>query len=218
MNGASLASTLAAAFGRLAESGDELRELDAAVGDGDLGVTVVKGAAEVRSRLATLPPDVRPTDVVLAMADAFGNANPSTFALLVSRGLVAGARAIGDVDEFTTTDSVTLGRAAADAIMRRGKSAVGDKTLLDALVPSLDAAELHSSDGAAALESAIAAAAAGIAGVTDIAARKGRAAWAGERGIGIPDPGATAYLRFLEAMRESLTDQLPTDPDEGEAQ
>ena len=42
--------------------------------------------------------------------------------------------------------------------------------------------------------------------------------FAGERGIGIPDPGATAYLRFLEAMRESLTDQLPTDPDEGEAQ
>lgn len=211
MNGAGLASILAAAFGRLAESSEELRELDAAVGDGDLGVTVAKGAAEVRSRLATLPPDVRPADVILATADAFGNANPSTFAALVSRGLVAGARATEGVDDFTTLEFVTLGRAAADAIMRRGKSALGDKTLLDALVPSLDAAELHPSDGAAAMDAAIAAAAAGIAGVTDIAARKGRAAWAGERGIGIPDPGATAYLRFLEALSGSSTGSSSVD-------
>ena len=200
MNGPDLAAVLATAFGRLSDSSDELRELDAAVGDGDLGVTVTKGAAAVESRLAALPPDVRPSDVIRATADAFGNANPSTCALLVSYGLVAGARTAEECNEITTSDVITIGRAAAAAIMRRGKSSVGDKTVLDALVPSLDAAELHPSDGTAALTAAIAAASAGIADATGMAAKKGRAAWAGERGIGVPDAGATAYLRFLEAL------------------
>lgn len=201
MNGSELSAVVATAVTRLADSSDELRELDAAVGDGDLGVTVTKGAAAVASRLSDLPADVRPSDVIRATADAFGSANPSTFASLISYGLVSGARTTQDVDDLTTADVVNLGRAAAAAIMRRGKSSLGDKTLLDALVPSLDAAELHPSDGAGALSAAISAAAEGIAGVTGLAARKGRAAWAGERGIGVPDPGATAYLRFLEALR-----------------
>lgn len=201
MNGSELSAVVATAVTRLADSSDELRELDAAVGDGDLGVTVTKGAAAVASRLSDLPADVRPSDVIRATADAFGSANPSTFASLISYGLVSGARTTQDVDDLTTADVVNLGRAAAAAIMRRGKSSLGDKTLLDALVPSLDAAELHPFDGAGALSAAISAAAEGIAGVTGLAARKGRAAWAGERGIGVPDPGATAYLRFLEALR-----------------
>ncbi|MHB1164120.1 MAG: DAK2 domain-containing protein [Candidatus Nanopelagicales bacterium] len=201
MNGAELAGALAQAFARLAGSSDELRELDAAVGDGDLGITISKGAAAVGSRLAALPPDVQPSQVIAATAEAFGTANPSTYAALVSSGLTAGARTTEGLDGIATPQVVSLGRAAVATIMRRGKSSVGDKTLLDALVPSLDAAELHPTDGLAALDAAIAAAAAGIDRVTGIAARKGRAAWAGERGVGVPDAGATAYLRFLEALR-----------------
>ena len=94
---------------------------------------------------------------------------------------------------------VAFGRVVAETIARRGKSAVGDKTILDALVPSLDAAELSADGGA--LEAAITAAATGIAETAAIAAKKGRAAWAGDRGIGVADAGATAYLRFLEALR-----------------
>ncbi len=201
MNGAELAAVLATAFARLADASDELRELDAAVGDGDLGITISKGAAAVGARVSALAPDVLPSDVILATADAFGTANPSTFASLVSSGLVAGARTTSGLAELSTPEVVALGRAAAATIMRRGKSSVGDKTLLDALVPSLDAAELHADDGTEALDAAIAAAVAGIAGVAGIAASKGRASWAGERGIGVPDAGATAYLRFLEALR-----------------
>ena len=91
-------------------------------------------------------------------------------------------------------------RAAADTIAARGKSAVGDKTLLDALVPSLDAAEAAVAGGAAALAAATAAARNGVAETAGLVSQRGRAAWIGERGRGHPDAGATVYLRFLEAL------------------
>lgn len=201
MNGAELRETLASAFARLADSSEELRALDASVGDGDLGITVSLGSKAVITRLAELPDVCKPSDVIAATADSFGNANPSTFAALVSAGLMAGSRSIESLDEIFGPEVVAVGRVAAETIAKRGKSAVGDKTLLDALVPSLDAAEQHPTDGVVALAAAISAAALGIAETAGIAARKGRAAWAGERGIGEPDAGATAYLRFLEALR-----------------
>lgn len=200
MKGTELVIILSSSFGRLSNSSDELRGLDAAVGDGDLGITVSKGAEAVCLRISELAPDVLPGDVILATAEAFGAANPSTFASLVSSGLVAGVQTLNGLEDLSTPEIVALGRTAAATIMRRGKSSVGDKTLLDALVPSLDAAELHVEDGVLALKAAIAAAALGIESVTGIAASKGRAAWAAERGIGIPDAGATAYLRFLDAL------------------
>jgi dihydroxyacetone kinase-like protein len=206
MNGTELATVLSLAFARLANASDELRELDAAVGDGDLGITVTKGAEAVGLRLSELAPGVLPGDVILVTAEAFGEANPSTFASLVSSGLVAGVQTVNGLEELSTPEIVALGKTAAATIMRRGKSSVGDKTLLDALVPSLDAAELHAHDGAMALEAAIVAAAIGIDSVTGIAANKGRAAWAAERGIGIPDAGATAYLRFLDALTYATTE------------
>lgn len=204
MKGIELAAVLSLAFARLANASDELRQLDAAVGDGDLGITITKGAEAVGLRLSELEPDVLPGDVILATAEAFGTANPSTFASLISSGLVAGVQVVNGLEEVSTSEILALGKTAADTIMRRGKSSVGDKTLLDALVPSLDAAELHAHDGVVALEAAILAAASGIDSVTGIAATKGRAAWAAERGIGIPDAGATAYLRFLKALNFAI--------------
>ena len=201
MNGAELATAIDRACTRLGDASDELRELDAVVGDGDLGVTIAQGTAAVRARLAELPGDVEPSHVVSAAAEVFGSTNPSTFASLVASGLRSEAREFEGRTDWSVADSVELGRVVAATIARRGKSSVGDKTVLDALVPSLDAASLHLSDGAAALAAAIDAAKAGIASVTDVPAQKGRAAWAGERGVGFADAGATAYLRFLEALQ-----------------
>jgi dihydroxyacetone kinase-like protein len=200
VNGSQLAEVISRACQRLGEGSDEFRELDAAAGDGDLGITVAQGSAAVRDRLADLPADISPADVVSLAAEVFGSSNPSTFGSLITSGLMAGARESEAGTDWGVADSVALGRVVAATIARRGKSAVGDKTVLDALVPSIDAASEHLTDGAAALAAAIAAAEAGIAAVTDVAPRKGRAAWAAERGIGVPDAGATVYLRFLEAL------------------
>lgn len=211
MRGQELRVVLRGAFERLAETKDELRDLDSAVGDGDLGITVSAGAAAAIEATRNLPEDATPHAVVVACAAAFASANPSTFAALAAAGMLSGAEKILGLVEIDREDIIRFGRAAAEAIARRGKSALGDKTMLDALVPSIDALEAGFSDDGRALEAAIAAARAGIDQTSGQVSRRGRAAWAGERGIGAPDAGATAYLRFIEALRtESQSEKWKT--------
>jgi phosphoenolpyruvate---glycerone phosphotransferase subunit DhaL len=100
---------------------------------------------------------------------------------------------------------VTMSQQAVPAIAKRGKAEVGDKTVLDALVPSVTALEASTSDES--LGAMIAAARKGTEDTTASVSRRGRAAWLGERTIGHPDPGATAYLRFLEALQQAWSER-----------
>lgn len=209
MTGAELKTLLAQVTTDLEQSATELRELDAAIGDGDLGITVSVGSAAVRSALAEQDyeaDEATVRDVMLTAARAFANANPSTFAALVASGLLRGAKAVGG-DPVSLEDAVHIGRAVFDGISQRGKSNLGDKTVLDALGPSIDALEesarANSSTGEA-LQAAIEAARRGIEMTTTLVNQKGRAGWLGERTAGHPDPGATTYLRYLEAWQKSV--------------
>lgn len=205
-----LVARLDGALARLAGSQEELRELDAALGDGDLGITVSRGAEAVRTKLAALDNATFP-GLLRAAGTAFASANPSTFAALVGGALLAAAKAVG-TDEPTAGDAVATGRAAADSIQRRGKSQQGDKTVLDALIPSVDILEsmaLRSESGTRALEAMVSRARDAIAATTPLQSRRGRASWVGERGTGHPDPGATAYLRFLEALHAEWASREP---------
>jgi dihydroxyacetone kinase-like protein len=204
MNAQELSQRLIAALLILDESSDELRELDSTVGDGDLGVTVHSIVTAAKSALQELPAEVTPEELLTLMGTTVSTANPSTFGSLVGAGIGAGAKVVAGVTDLSQVDFVRFGWAVSESIARRGKSAVGDKTVLDAIVPSLAALEDSEATGAAALELAIAAAAVSIELSAGEVAKKGRAAWAGERGIGSPDAGAVAYLRFLEAIRDSL--------------
>jgi dihydroxyacetone kinase-like protein len=197
MNGAAFRELLVEALPRLELARDELRDLDAAIGDGDLGITVGDGAAAARTALLALPDD-RPIGAILfAIAPAVARANPSTFAGLVAMGLLAASRSLGDRDDVDFEAGLAAARAGADAIAARGKSALGDKTLIDALVPSLEAAATHPE---APFEAAVEAAKQGVEETRGLTSQRGRAAWLGERSRGHPDPGATAYLRLLEAL------------------
>jgi dihydroxyacetone kinase-like protein len=182
---------------------DELRALDAALGDGDLGITVSAGSAAVRSALEALeaPPDVR--QVLLAAAKAFSTANPSTFAALIGGGLLAAAKAVEGRTELGRADALTIGEAAAARIAERGKAQLGDKTVLDALVPSLDTLRSYAGDDAGALDAMIETARDQLVVTAALRSARGRAAWVQERSMGHPDPGATAYLRFLEELRSA---------------
>lgn len=187
---------LDAALSRLAEHAEVLRDLDAAVGDGDLGITVAAGAAAVRQQLEDAPPVTVP-DLLRTTAAAFARANPSTMAALVGAGLLAAAKEV-EGEEWSAPVAERVGRAAAARIAERGKAELGDKTVLDALVPSVEA--LAGVQDGAFLPAMIAAARSGVEGTSGRAGRRGRAAWVGERGIGHPDPGASAYLLFLESV------------------
>lgn len=199
MNGSELVALLDAALERLAESRDELRRLDADLGDGDLGITVEKGCGAVRAKLAELA-DPSPAEVLRAAGSAFATANPSTFAALTGGGLLAAAKAVADADELARDTALTIARAVADSIKTRGKAELGDKTVLDALVPSVEALDRAEGDDRAALGAMVDAARAGVAESASSESRRGRASWLQERSAGHPDPGATAYVRFLESL------------------
>jgi len=201
MTGDQLRILLDRAFEILAESADELRDLDAAVGDGDLGVTVRGGAAAARKAMRSLPESVTPAEIFRGLASAISSANPSSFAALVATALLAAARSVATSSSIARDDIVTMAQEATAAVKKRGKSTLGDKTVLDALIPSVLALEASTSDGG--LAAIIAAARKGIDETTPNVSRRGRAAWLGERGQGHPDPGAVAYLRFLEALERS---------------
>lgn len=203
MTGPELVRLLDAALERLGGSVDELRDLDAALGDGDLGITVGKGCDAVREKLAGLA-EPSPGDVLRNAGAAFAGANPSTLAALVGGGLLAAARAVGETQEFGRADALGVGRAAADSIQTRGKAEPGDKTILDALLPSLDALERADGDAGAAVAAMVDAARAGVEETAGLQSQRGRASWIGERSAGKPDPGATAYLRFLESVAAVL--------------
>ena len=102
------------------------------------------------------------------------------------------------VTDITVTDAARFIRAAGDNIAQRGKTQLGDKTILDAIMPAADALD-DASDGTSGLEAAIAGAERAVIDTTALQSRRGRASWLQERSIGLQDPGATAFLRFLES-------------------
>ena len=208
MTGSELRELLHAVLASLGEQADEFRKLDAAVGDGDLGVTVRQGAAAVRQALDDLGDGgTTVADVIMASARAFSQANPSTMSALTAGGLIKAAKAIGD-DPVNLEQAVAAGRAFYDSVAARGKSSRGDKTMLDAIGPSVDAlaaTNTRGGSGAEGLDAAIAAAERGIEETTPLNSKKGRARWVGERSQGHPDPGAVLFLRFLEAWRDATS-------------
>jgi dihydroxyacetone kinase-like protein len=181
---------------------EELGDLDAALGDGDLGITISLGSKAVIASLESLSAEATPAEVIQACATSFAEANPSTFAALISGGLLAGARVFVGKSAITMLDAANFIKAVADSISTRGRSVAGDKTVLDAILPARDAlaANLNSES---ALDSAIDAAEQAVNETKMMQSKRGRAAWLQERSIGLQDPGATAFLYFLKSWKAS---------------
>jgi dihydroxyacetone kinase-like protein len=201
MTGDELRALLRAALPGLRAHVEELRDLDAALGDGDLGITVDGATGAALAALEAIPAGSPPSAVLQALGPVVARANPSTFSALAMGGLLAASRAVAGEASVDAAGWVRAGRAAAEAIGTRGKSAVGDKTVLDALVPSLDAADAAlTAGGVLAIDAAVLGARAGVDASAALVSRRGRAAWIGERGQGSRDAGAVAWLRLLEAV------------------
>jgi phosphoenolpyruvate---glycerone phosphotransferase subunit DhaL len=194
-----LRDLLVAAMPDLAGARDELRALDAAIGDGDLGITVAGGAAAIQAALAAEEP-ASVAAVLRTAARAFAKANPSTMSALTAAGLLAAARELGEETALDRDASIRLLAAAMAAMAARGGAEPGDKTILDAVQPSLEALRAAPPHSPNALEAMIKAARAGVDSTAQQPSRRGRAAWLGERSAGHPDGGATAYVRFLESL------------------
>ncbi|MGR9246633.1 MULTISPECIES: dihydroxyacetone kinase subunit DhaK [Rhizobium] len=160
----------------------ELNRLDGRVGDGDTGSTVATGARSVLARLDTLPLD-RPAATLASLGDILGTSMGGSSGVLLSIFFTAAAKAMADKADI----SAAL-LAGLDRMTFYGGAGVGDRTMVDALSPALQA--LASGDVIAAAK---AAAAGAESTKTMMKARAGRASYVGERDLaGVADPGAVA--------------------------
>jgi dihydroxyacetone kinase-like protein len=187
-----------------AENRQQLTDLDAAVGDGDFGISLDRGFTAVQSELTANPPaDSRAVfqKVASVLIKTMGG---SSGPLLGTFFLRAGATC-GDKSELAPADVIALFQSGVDGIQQRGKAALGDKTMMDAWLPAVDAmrSALEGGSGLAEiLERGAAAAEAGAEATKSMSARKGRASYLGERSVGHPDPGAIAAHLMLKAAAE----------------
>ncbi len=178
-----------------------LNQLDAAVGDGDLGITAFKGAAATREYLEANAPSDDLGKFLAGLGMAFNRAASSTMGALVATALMrAGkeARGLAELDGETLAQML---RAADVGIQERGKAKPGDKTVVDALHPAAEAfsASIEAGDS---LEEAAAqlldAARRGRDAVIPLRSKIGRASWVGERTENQPDPGTVLFVRVVE--------------------
>ena len=117
MNTRELKKLVTETMSGMQQHAEELRELDAALGDGDLGVTVSSGAKAVISALNDVSDDATPADVAKSCARAFASANPSTMAALVAGALLAGAK-VWDRGAVSYQDALVFADAAPPALAR----------------------------------------------------------------------------------------------------
>lgn len=189
---------LKAAFERVAaataEASAELCAADGALGDGDLGITVSKGFAEAAA--ASLPDDFGMA--LLEAAKAFQRVSSSSYGTLVATAFMAAAKATKGKTSIDAADIPALVAAARDAMMARGKGALGDKTVLDSL--DAIASSIEGVAPEAMVTAAVAAAGASLEEYKGKPNRLGRARMFGDKSIGLSDPGQLALLRIVEGL------------------
>ena len=188
-----------------AENRQWLTELDSAIGDADHGINMDRGFTAVRAELAAHPPsDIRSVfqSVATVLIRHVGGAAGPLYGTFFLRA----AAACAGKTEIEGTDAVALFQAGVEGVQQRGKAAAGDKTMLDALLPALDAMRKRLEDGcsmAVILDAGVAAAHAGMTATVPMQARKGRASYLGARSIGHQDPGATSSYLLLKAAADT---------------
>ena len=184
----------------IAEQRDYLVDLDRAIGDGDHGENMDRGFKAAVEALGQAQPasvaEVLKTVAKTLMSTVGGAAGP-----LYGTAFLRASKAAGDGDlDGAGVAAVIAG--ALDGIQARGKATTGEKTMVDAWTPALEAARAAAesgSDPAAVLEAAATAAEAGAAATEPMRATKGRASYLGERSIGHLDPGAVSTSLILRA-------------------
>lgn len=186
-----------------AENRQFLTELDSAIGDADHGINMDRGFTAVQAELAAqAPPDIRAVfqSVATALIRHVGGAAGPLYGTFFLRA----ATACAGKTEIEAADVVAMFQAGIEGVGQRGKAAAGDKTMLDALLPALEA--MRQAPGvscAAVLEAGAAAAHAGMLATVPMQARKGRASYLGARSIGHQDPGATSSYLLLQAAADT---------------
>ncbi|WP_440711359.1 dihydroxyacetone kinase subunit DhaL [Herbiconiux sp. YIM B11900] len=192
----------------------ELVTLDREIGDGDHGENLDRGYTAVRAKLDDLPADAVPGDALKLVATTLISTVGGASGPLVGTAYLKAAAAVGKEPELDGAALVALLTAARDGIVLRGKAEPGDKTMIDAWTPAVDAAAAAQAAGkteAEILDAAATAAEKGAKATEPLVARKGRASYLGERAIGHRDPGAQSSSLILRAAADAAADAAGKD-------
>ena len=183
----------------------ELSGLDREIGDGDHGENLVRGFQAVVAKLDDETPET-PGGVLKVVATTLISTVGGASGPLLGTAYLKGAQAAGDAQTLDSAALVAVLTAARDGVVARGKAESGDKTMVDAWTPAVDAAAAALGDGAdpaAVLDAAATAAAEGAEATEPLVARKGRASYLGERAVGHRDPGAQSSAYQLRAAADA---------------
>lgn len=192
--------------GQMQASFDELNSLDAALGDGDLGVNLTRAFGRLVDDLPNLPDDV--SLALLRCAQAFTKVSASTYGTLLATGLMAAARLTRNRNAVEWAEVSSLLEAARNAMSDRGKGQLGDKTVLDA-VEAARQATIGLEEPAAMAAAASRAIDEAIKEFRDRPFRQGRARIFGASALGRDDPGMVAFKRIVESLRDSSAAAAP---------
>lgn len=190
----------------IGDNAQYLTDLDAAIGDADHGINMDRGMAAVVAALD----DVTPADmselcklVGMTLVKSVGGASGPLYGTFFLRM----APAMGSSDSLDAADFAKALRAGVEGVVQRGRAEAGDKTMFDALAPTLQALDSALASGAglaAALADATVAAEKGRDATESMVARKGRASYLGQRSVGHVDPGATSAAMLISAAASAF--------------
>jgi dihydroxyacetone kinase-like protein len=193
--------------GIVAENRAYLTQLDSAIGDADHGTNMDRGFKAVMQKM----PEMADKDigtifktVGMTLLSTVGGAGGPLYGTLFLR---AGMSTTGKM-ELSLAEWTEAVDAALTGVVMRGKAEIGDKTMVDALTPALNALKEAVAAGNAletALQASTAAAEQGLKSTIPLVARKGRASYLGERSAGHQDPGATSSYLLLKAASDTFT-------------
>lgn len=187
------------------ENKEFLTDLDNVIGDGDHGINMARGFAEVEKQAAALAEKdigtILKTVGMTLVSKVGGSSGPLYGTAFMKAGMTIGAKNEIGMDDFLAGLDVGI-----KGIKARGRSTTGEKTMLDAMVPALTAmkdAQAAGEDTAKVLAAGVAAAEAGVEATKPMVATKGRASYLGERSVGHQDPGATSFTLLLTEIAKA---------------
>lgn len=190
-----------------AKKKEELCEMDAKMGDGDLGLTMDKGYGALPEliRQNTEPGDVGKTLAKAGMK--MGSLVPSTMGTLMSSGVMEGGKALKGKAQMGAKELSEYLLAFAAGIRKRGKCELGDRTILDSVDAGAQRAAQAAAEGAdmkGVIEAACEGATAGVEATKNMKPKFGKAAVFSAKAIGVPDQGAVAGLYMIQGMRDAI--------------
>jgi dihydroxyacetone kinase-like protein len=189
--------------GEVRANADHLTQLDAAIGDGDHGINMNRGFDAVGKALAAQDGGLPPGRLLVLAGKTLVSTVGGASGPLYGSFFRAAGRALGDEPALGGAEIATALAAGVKAVQELGAAEPGDKTMVDALLPAVEALKdgLDAGESLAdALGRAAEAAAAGARATVPLQARKGRASYLGERSVGHEDPGAASSALVIRAL------------------